>query len=226
MIDSEISRGNYGATIKINNLSYSLIVRSKWYELFLPFNSIYMGHEIGPKKIKKQQSQNNDKFILGWLLAAFLSDYFAGHVFKLNTMLMGISHLLLFILGMVVVGYWFNYRKQKWLQKRLQTDYPQIYLYPRFKAISLIILGTVFTVGIAIFLIGDSFSDSREDWRFIIGMPTSGAFIGLSGIFSFIPVNETRYIIRKIKYQGREITVPELEQIIKNLEAHQNDKSN
>lgn len=222
-----IGRAKYGALIKIGEHQYSLNSRSKWYEIFLPFNLIYIGHEIGPETARSKIPKNNNTYyMIGWFLSVVISSILARHILILEKKTMFSVCLLLFIFGVFGVIYWHIWQKIKWCNGSLVTDYPIIFLRPKLKSVAMIVYGSAFINIIAIFFLWISYADSVQDWRIIVVMPFIGVFWAITGFFAAIPIAKSSYDVRRIKYQGREITVSELEQIIKNLEVQQNDKSN
>lgn len=221
--------GKYGAETKINNKWYGFLPKSRWYEFLLPFNMIYLGHYVGERKgtLRKSKQNQFDLIAIGWGLGGIISAILVRYSLDMDGTKQGIFNTGLFIFGSIGGAIWFVIRKKKWLKHMSDKEFPRIYLIPSIKTISLNIFMTIFMLSIAIFMISTSFTTNRiSDWRFLIVMPMFGAFFMHSGFFANIPLQNNKYYIRKIKYQGREITVPELEQIIKNLEVQQNDKSN
>ena len=229
MVEISIKGGRYGAEFEIGKHWYSLLTKVKWYEFILPFNMFYLGHYLGPQKeaFKKSKQNQFTLIAIGWGLGGILSAILVRHSLDMEGIKQGIFNTGLFIFGSIGVAIWFSIRKKKWLEHMSDKEFPRIYLIPSIKTISLNIFMTIFMLSIAIFMIFTGFTTNRiSDWRFLIVMPMFGAFFMHSGIFANIPLQNNKYYIRKIKYQGREISVPELEQIIKSLEEQQNDKSN
>ncbi|KRM22332.1 hypothetical protein [Latilactobacillus graminis] len=221
--------GKYGAETKINNKWYGFLPKSRWYEFLLPFNMIYLGHYVGERKgmLRKSKQNQFDLIAIGWGLGGILSAILVQHSVNISGVVQGIFNMSLFLFGSIGMIIWFTLRRKLWLGNRFKEEYPRLYLVPTIRATWLNIFFSLFMIIMAIFFIVVTFDEKQiTDWRAFIGLPLYGALFGLSGFFANIPLQNNKYYIRKIKYQGREITVPELEQIIKNLEVQQNDKSN
>ncbi|QFP79493.1 hypothetical protein [Latilactobacillus graminis] len=219
---TKIEPGRHTLSLEIDGLRYSLLVRSRWYEFLLPFNISLLGHEVGRYQAPLEIHKNNSNYYFtGYGLASILSALLVTHTVTLNLFLMNLFKILLYLVGLILVVFWFNRKKKKWHRINLNTlnaPLPVIYLIPGIKAVIIVILGTAFNLIVSYFMLIDSSNVVTDDWRIFFAMPLYGAFMGLIGLFSIVPVKQL-YRIRKIKYQGREITVPELEQIIKNLET-------
>lgn len=127
---TKIEPGRHTLSFEIDGLRYSLLVRSRWYDFLLPFNISLLGHEVGRYQAPLEIPKNNSNYyFIGYGLASILSALLVTHTVTLNLFLMNLFKISLYFVGLILVVFWFNRKKEKMAQnefehfKRFLTGY-------------------------------------------------------------------------------------------------------